>query len=137
MTVFFLGYFWFTRHTSDSPNRFQPFILLWAFVLKFALIALFLFLIYVWLQDYGYDFSDFWNRAFGHDYFSRTDYFAIIAHYLFLQVHFFIMRVQFVSPTAPPIARRTSVCVTQKLSSTLSSRQHNFESLIIYFNMLA
>ncbi len=66
--------------------RFRPLRLAWFFILKLSLVALIILLLHLWLRRDGYYLADLWERAFGHDSFSRTDYFAIISHYLFLQV---------------------------------------------------
>ena len=81
-------------------------------MLKFSLVALFLSLMQVWLSDQGYDFGDFWDRAFGHQAFSRTDYFAIIAHYLFLQVTWCLP-----CPTDRPTDQQRTLGQTSPMSS--------------------
>ncbi len=54
-------------------------------MLKFSIIVAILVVMHKWLEDQGFTFGDLWKRAFGHDDFSRTDYFAIVSHMIFLQ----------------------------------------------------
>ncbi|TRY71508.1 hypothetical protein TCAL_06107 [Tigriopus californicus] len=61
-----------------------PSLMIWTFMVKFFFIGLVTSLIYLWLTDQGYNFYDLWDRIFAYKNFSRTDYFAIISHYIFL-----------------------------------------------------
>ncbi len=60
--------------------------------MKFVFIAVITYLLSVWLGRRGDDFSHLWDKAFGFsEFFSPTDYFAVISHYIFLQVGAFLL----------------------------------------------
>lgn len=76
-----------TRISSDFMTiTFEPLLFVWTAVVKIMLWSLILLVMYVWLDEQGFTFGDLLSRAMSSDRFTNTDYFAIIAHYIFLQV---------------------------------------------------
>ena len=66
--------------------RFKPWLLLWSLTVRCLTLSLIWALMMVWMDRDGLTFNDLYDRALGNDSFCGTDYFAVISHYVFLQV---------------------------------------------------
>ena len=60
--------------------------ILWTFTVKAMFITLIMALVYGCLENQGFTFMDVYVRTASNESFSRTDYFSMVAHFIFLQV---------------------------------------------------
>jgi len=61
--------------------------IIWAILIKTTFIVVIVGLSYGDIVDQGFSFDDVLDRATNNESFSRTDFFGIAAHFLFIQVN--------------------------------------------------